>query len=167
MQTYDAPLRDMRFVLHELHADDGFGLADADENRDLHDAVLDEAARVAREVLLPINRSGDEEGCVLENGVVRTPAGFREAYQQFRDNGWCALASDERWGGQGLPESVNKLVEEMICAANVSFSLYPGLTHGATTAIEGNTAVGNDSNGGEVMRRERTLADVDGFGRVR
>ena len=139
MQTYEAPLRDMRFVLHELHQDDGFGGLDAlDEfTPDLIDQVLEEAGRVAREVLLPLNRSGDEEGCRLENGVVRTPAGFRDAYAQFRDGGWCALASDPKWGGQGLPETVNKMTEEMICATNVSFSLYPGLTHGATTAIEG------------------------------
>ncbi len=139
MQVYNAPLRDMRFVLHELFQDDGFGglAPHAEFTPDLVDAVLEEAARLTREVLLPLNRSGDEEGCVHENGVVRTPAGFKSAYDQFRDGGWCALASDPQWGGQGLPESVNKMVEEMICAANISFSLYPGLTHGATTALEG------------------------------
>ena len=139
MQIYEAPLRDMRFVLHELHQDDGFGGIEAlaEFTPDLTDAILEEAGRVAREVLLPLNRSGDEEGCVLENGVVRTPAGFKAAYDQFREGGWCALASDPQWGGQGLPEQVNKMTEEMICATNVSFSLYPGLTHGATTAIEG------------------------------
>jgi len=139
MQVYEAPLRDMKFVLHELHQDDGFGGLEAlsEFTPDLVDAILDEAGRVAREVLLPLNRSGDQEGCRLENGVVRTPAGFKEAYDQFREGGWCALASDAEWGGQGLPETVNKMTEEMICAANVSFSLYPGLTHGATTAIEG------------------------------
>ncbi|CAN5323514.1 acyl-CoA dehydrogenase C-terminal domain-containing protein [soil metagenome] len=139
MQVYDAPLRDMRFVLHELHDGDGFGdvPALADFTPDLTDAVLEEAARLCKEVLLPLNRSGDEEGCHIDNGVVRTPKGFVEAYAQFKDGGWTALASDPQWGGQGLPEAVNKLVEEMICAANVSFSLYPGLTHGATTAIEG------------------------------
>jgi alkylation response protein AidB-like acyl-CoA dehydrogenase len=139
MQTYDAPLRDMRFVLHELFADDEFGGIEAfsEFTPDLLDAVLEEAARVARDVLLPLNASGDEEGCVLENGVVRTPQGFKEAYQIFREGGWASLASDPEFGGQGLPQTVNKLVEEMICAANLSFSLYPGLTHGATTAIEG------------------------------
>jgi len=139
MQVYEAPLRDMKFVLHELHQDDGFGGLEAlsEFTPDLTDAILEEAARVAKEILLPLNRSGDIEGCHLENGVVRTPAGFKEAYAQFRDGGWCALASDPQWGGQGLPETVNKMTEEMICAANVSFSLYPGLTHGATTAIEG------------------------------
>ena len=139
MQVYEAPLRDMKFVLHELHQDDGFGGLEAlsEFTPDLTDAILEEAARVAQEILLPLNRSGDIEGCTLENGVVRTPKGFKQAYAQFRDGGWCALASDPEWGGQGLPETVNKMTEEMICAANVSFSLYPGLTHGATTAIEG------------------------------
>ncbi|MFT3965046.1 MAG: acyl-CoA dehydrogenase C-terminal domain-containing protein [Sphingobium sp.] len=139
MQVYDAPLRDMRFALYELHADDGFGdiPALADFTPDLTDAVLEEASRLAREVLLPLNRSGDEEGCHIENGVVRTPAGFKQAYDQFREGGWTSLASSPQWGGQGLPEAVNKLVEEMICGANMAFSLYPGLTHGATVAIEG------------------------------
>jgi len=136
MQVYDAPLRDMKFALRELHGDDGFAVP-LEHDDDLVDAVLEEAARVNREMLLPLNRSGDEEGCHIENGVVRTPAGFKDAYDQFREGGWAALASDPQWGGQGLPEQVNKLVEEMICAANVSFSLYPGLTHGATTALEG------------------------------
>jgi alkylation response protein AidB-like acyl-CoA dehydrogenase len=129
----------MRFVLHELFDENEFGgiEAFAEFTPDLVDAVLEEAARMAQEVLLPLNASGDIEGCTLENGVVRTPAGFKAAYDRFREGGWAALASDPEWGGQGLPESVNKLVEEMICAANLSFSLYPGLTHGATTAIEG------------------------------
>lgn len=139
MQVYDAPLRDMRFVLNEQFVDDGFGDIPAlsEFTPDLTDAVLEEAARFCREVLLPLNRSGDEEGCHFENGVVRTPAGFQEAYRQFAEGGWTALASDPEWGGQGLPEAVNKLVEEMINSANLSFGLYPGLTHGATTAIEG------------------------------
>jgi len=144
MQVYQAPLRDMRFVLNEIFdpQEDGFGNFPAHEEftPDLVDAVLEEAAKICTDVLLPINASGDIEGCVLENGVVRTPTGFKEAYAAFRDGGWCSLANDPKWGGQGLPETVNKLVEEMICAANVSFSLYPGLTHGGTTAIEGHAS---------------------------
>ena len=142
MQVYHAPLRDMRFVLHELHADDGFGgLKKFEEfTPDLLDAVLEEAAKITQDVLLPLNATGDLEGATYENGVVRTPAGFREAYKIFCEGGWASLASDPEWGGQGLPETINKLVEEMICAANVSFSLYPGLTHGGTTAIEGHAS---------------------------
>jgi alkylation response protein AidB-like acyl-CoA dehydrogenase len=137
MQTYKAPLRDMRFVLHELHDSAALtqlrGLEDV--SPDLMDSILEEAAKLAEEVLLPTNAIGDEIGCVLENGVVRTPKGFKEAYDTFRNGGWTSLASDTRYGGQGLPESLNKLVEEMICSANLAFSLYPGLTHGAYQAI--------------------------------
>ncbi|HEY0200919.1 MAG TPA: acyl-CoA dehydrogenase C-terminal domain-containing protein, partial [Burkholderiaceae bacterium] len=132
-----APLRDMRFVLHELHDSAALtqlnGLQDV--TPELMDSILEEAAKVAEEVLLPLNASGDEEGCVLENGVVRTPKGFKEAYDTFRNGGWTALAADPRYGGQGLPESMNKLVEEMSCSANLAFGLYPGLTHGACQAI--------------------------------
>jgi alkylation response protein AidB-like acyl-CoA dehydrogenase len=137
MQTYKAPLRDMRFVLHELHDSaaltqlEGF----ADVSPDLMDSILEEAAKLAEEVILPTNAPGDEVGCVLENGVVRTPAGFKQAYDAFRDGGWTALSADPAYGGQGLPESLNKLIEEMVCSANLAFSLYPGLTHGACQAI--------------------------------
>src|SRR3978361_1836767 len=137
MQTYKAPLRDMRFVLHELH--DSVALTQLnglqDVTPDLMDSILEEAAKLAEEVLLPLNASGDEEGCVLENGVVRTPKGFKQAYDTFRHGGWTALSADPRYGGQGLPESLNKLGEEMSCSANLAFGLYPGLTHGAYQAI--------------------------------
>lgn len=142
MQVYEAPIRDMRFVLNELHADDGFGGVKkfAEVTPDLADAILEEANKFCTGTLLPLNASGDSEGCHIENGVVRTPKGFREAYEAFVAGGWTTLASDPEWGGQGLPEALNKLVEEMICGANLSFSLYPGLTHGATTALEAHGA---------------------------
>lgn len=137
MQVYTAPLRDMRFVLNELHQDDGFGGLPVHEEftQDLTDAVLEEAAKLCQDVLLPINLSGDAEGCRYENGVVTTPKGFKEAYDQFVQSGWGGLVMPVEYGGQGLPEAVGKLVEEMICATNVSFSLYPGLTAGAVTAL--------------------------------
>lgn len=138
MQVYEAPIRDMRFVLDELWHDDGFGNLPALEEFDseLTSAILEEAAKFSREVLLPLNRSGDEEGCQLENGVVRTPKGFKEAYEAFTQAGWASLASNPEYGGQGLPERVNKLVEEMTCSTNLSFGLYPGLTHGGAVALE-------------------------------
>jgi alkylation response protein AidB-like acyl-CoA dehydrogenase len=137
MQVYDAPLRDMRFVLHELHGLEALKSIPsvADLTPDLLDSVLEESARFATQVLAPINASGDQEGCVLENGRVRTPKGFKAAYQAFQGSGWTSLAGDPTYGGQGLPEVINKLVEEMICSANLAFSLYPGLTHGATRAL--------------------------------
>jgi butyryl-CoA dehydrogenase len=137
MASYKAPLRDMRFVLFELM--DGGDLASLpgyeDFTRDLIDPVLEEAAKVCEQVLFPLNRSGDEEGCTLENGVVRTPRGFREAYRQFCEGGWAGIAADPEYGGQGLPKAVDTLISEMICSANLSFSLYPGLTHGAYVAL--------------------------------
>jgi alkylation response protein AidB-like acyl-CoA dehydrogenase len=142
MQVYEAPLRDMRFALHELFADHEFAdvAANPELTPDLLDAVLDEAAKLTRDVLLPLNASGDLEGCRFENGAVYTPAGFREAYRHYCEGGWPALACDPQWGGQGLPERLNKLIEEMSCATNLSFGLYPGLTLGATSAIEGHAS---------------------------
>ena len=137
MPTYKAPLRDMRFVLYELH--DGAALTALpgyeEFTPDLVNAVLDEAAKMCEEVLQPLNRSGDEEGCTLENGVVRTPKGFKEAYQQFRECGWTGVACKPEYGGQGLPKVVNTLIEEMICSANLSFGMYPGLSYGAYVAL--------------------------------
>ncbi len=127
MQTYKTPIRDMRFVVHELHDSTSLsGLRGwGDLSPELIDSILEEAGKVAEHVLAPLNARGDEEGCVLENGVVRTPSGFKDAYDIFREGGWTAIACDPSFGGQGLPESVNKLIEEMICSANLAFSLYP------------------------------------------
>ena len=138
MQCYKAPLRDMRFVLNELH--DGASLTALpgleEFSPELIDSILGEAAKVAEGVLAPLNMSGDEEGCRLENGVVRTPKGFREAYEVFRAGGWTATACDPEYGGQGLPHSVNKLIEEMLSASNMAFGMYPGLSLGAYHAIK-------------------------------
>jgi len=135
MQTYNAPLRDMRFVLHELHG--AAPLPGQEEfTTELADTILEEAAKFCTEVLLPLNASGDVEGCHYENGVVRTPAGFKDAYKGFTESGWGALNAAQKYGGQGAPETVAKLVEEMICSTNLSFGLYPGLTHGASLALE-------------------------------
>ena len=139
MQVYNAPLRDMRFVVHELHNSAAHlsEIGQDDVNAELIDTVLEEAGKFAAEVLLPLNASGDEEGCTYENGVVRTPRGFVDAYKKFCEGGWGALSSDPAFGGQGLPEILGKMVEEMQCSANLSFGLYPGLTHGATLALHG------------------------------
>ena len=137
MPAYKAPLEDMRFVLHELH--DSKNIAElpgcADYTPELLDSVLEEAAKFAEEVLFPINQSGDLEGCTYENGVVRTPSGFKAAYNAFREGGWTAMASSPEFGGQGMPVSSSILVEEMLCSSNMSFGLYPGLSHGAYLAI--------------------------------
>jgi butyryl-CoA dehydrogenase len=144
MVTYKAPLRDMRFVLYELHRGDALAQLPGFEEmtRDLIDPVLEEAAKLCEEVLFPLNRPGDEDGCVFENGVVRTPRGFREAYRTFREGGWTSIACDPAYGGQGLPHSIATLIDEMICSSNLSFGLYPGLSYGAYVALH---AYGSDA----------------------
>ncbi len=138
MQTYTPPLRDMRFVIHELH--DSSALAQLpgleEMTPDLLNTILEEAGKFISATLLPLNASGDAEGCRYEDGVVRTPKGFKEAYKAFVEGGWGALSSDPEYGGQGLPQSAAKLVEEMICGCNLSFGLYPGLSHGAYLALK-------------------------------
>merc|ERR1712093_329255 len=91
--------------------------------------------RFAREVLLPLNQSGDEEGCLLEGGEVKAPKGFKEAYQQYVEGGWPSLAADPEQGGQGLPHSLAMMLSEMICATNLAWGMYPGLSHGAADAL--------------------------------
>jgi alkylation response protein AidB-like acyl-CoA dehydrogenase len=138
MQTYTAPLRDMRFVMHELHDSASLSKLPGLEEMtpELYDTVIEEAAKFISAVLLPLNASGDAEGCHYEDGVVHTPRGFKEAYKAFVEGGWGSLSSDPVYGGQGLPESVSKLVEEMICGGNLAFGLYPGLSHGAYLALK-------------------------------
>ena len=138
MTAYQPPLADIRFVIDELLPKrDWLALPGNEElSDDLLDAVLAEAGRFCAQVLAPLNQSGDAEGCHLDNGVVRTPAGFREAYRAFAAGGWTALAGPPEHGGQGLPEVLAMAVMEMQCAANLAFSMYPGLSHGACNAIE-------------------------------
>ncbi len=137
MPSYQAPLRDMQFALYEMS--DTAALRELPGCEDLHpdaiDPVLEAAGTFCAEVLFPLNRSGDEEGCHFENGVVRTPKGFPEAYRAFREGGWTALGCDPDYGGQGLPNSIGMLVQEMICSSNLAFGMYPGLCHGAYAAL--------------------------------
>jgi alkylation response protein AidB-like acyl-CoA dehydrogenase len=136
MPSYTAPVKDMQFLLHEVlniaQADiPGYG----DLDQGFTGAVLDEAAKVAGEILAPLNPVGDREGCVLENGVVRTPAGFREAFDTLRQGGWMSLDAAPEYGGQGLPYLMHTAVNETFVSANMAFNMYQGLTHGAYSAI--------------------------------
>ena len=134
MWQYEAPLRDMRYVIEDVlglpaqwAALPAFAELDADTAR----AVLAEAARFATEVLAPTNANGDLEGCTLADGEVRTPRGYKEAYRAFVEAGWPALACDPAVGGQGLPQVLNAALYEMLAAANHAWTMYPGLLHGA------------------------------------
>ncbi|WP_394177021.1 acyl-CoA dehydrogenase C-terminal domain-containing protein [Thalassotalea litorea] len=138
MLEYKAPLRDMKFVMQELFDCNGkyqqMGYEDA--TADMVDAIINEAGKFVEEVIAPINQIGDEQGCTFTDGEVTTPDGFKEAYQQFIEAGWPTLAQSVEFGGQGLPHSLNNQVTEMVAAANHSFGMYPGLSHGAIATIE-------------------------------
>ena len=136
MPTYTAPVKDQMFVLHDVLNISAADVPGYDElDRDTTQAILDEAAKLAQDVLAPLNPVGDEQGCTLENGVVRTPDGFKAAFDQMRDGGWTALDCDPDYGGQGLPYLISTAVGEMFSAANMAFNMYQGLTHGAYNAI--------------------------------
>ena len=137
MTDYIAPIDDMRFALTEIAGIREIASLPGCEQAtdDLVDAVLDEAAKLASGVLAPLNRSGDQEGSTLENGVVRTPAGFKEAYRHYVDGGWNALPFAPEHGGQGLPMAVATAVLEMWNSANMGFALCPLLNVGAVEAL--------------------------------
>ncbi len=137
MSEYIAPLRDMRFVMQELAGlDQVVSLPGCEEaSPDVVDAILEEAARFAGEVLSPLNRVGDTNGAKWQDTVVTTSPGFKEAYRQFVDNGWNGLGCDPEFGGQGLPRLLSTAVSEMWKAANHAFSLCPMLTQGAIEAL--------------------------------
>src|SRR5260370_33693378 len=130
MAVYKAPTKDIQFVLNEgldvstLAKLPGSG----DATPDTIQAIVEEAAKLCENVLFPLNRSGDEEGCTYENGVVRTPKGFKEAYKQFREGGWTAVTCDPEYRGQGLPATVGLPLQEKFTASNPAFSLHPGLS---------------------------------------
>ncbi len=135
--TYNAPLRDMRFVLDELIGLDRVAALPGCESigPELVDAVLEEAARFARDVLAPINQSGDRQGARWHDGDVTTPDGFADAYARYVAGGWNALSCDPEYGGQGVPAVISAAVEEMWHAANMAFGLCPLLTRGAIEAM--------------------------------
>ncbi len=137
MTGYDAPLADMRFVLHELvdaAALTGLGGNGALEAGDI-DRVLDEAAKFAGRVLAPLDRPGDLAGVRLANGVVRMPDGFADAYRRFVEGGWNGVAADPAYDGQGLPSAVATVLAEMWDAANMSFALCPLLPQSAIALL--------------------------------
>nr|MBV6629924.1 acyl-CoA dehydrogenase C-terminal domain-containing protein [Oceanococcus sp. HetDA_MAG_MS8] len=138
MHQYKAPLRDMKFLLHEVFDYDKHyaELPGGEEfTPDIVDAVLEEMARFCESEIAPLNQSGDEEGCKLEDGKVTTPKGFKEAYQEFKEAGWPSLSHPPEYGGQGMPMSLGLIKHEIIATANWSWSMYPGLSIGAMNTL--------------------------------
>ncbi|MBN6492203.1 acyl-CoA dehydrogenase C-terminal domain-containing protein [Acinetobacter pittii] len=140
MPLYKAPLRDMQFVLHEmLQIEQNYqGLSKYQEsvNRELIDQYLEAGADFCENELAPINQNGDQEGCHLNQGVVTTPKGFKEAYQKYAELGFTSLTADPEYGGQGLPTLLRIAISEMLCGSNWAWAMYPGLSHGAMRTIE-------------------------------
>jgi alkylation response protein AidB-like acyl-CoA dehydrogenase len=133
-----ASLKDMRFVIHDVFDTAAhFKRLTGDDSLDrtFIDGLLDEAHRYTERELKPLNRVGDEEGCHLENGTVRTPRGFREAYRAYIDGGWAGILGPLAYGGQGLPPSFGVMIEELMCTANMAFTMYPGLSRGCIHAL--------------------------------
>ncbi|ABD86308.1 acyl-CoA dehydrogenase C-terminal domain-containing protein [Rhodopseudomonas palustris] len=138
MPSYKAPLEDVGFLLNDVFQIDRYdnlpGFSDA--SADVRDAILNEAAKLSEQVLLPLNRVGDKEGCTRhDDGRVTTPTGFKEAYKQVAEGGWLGLSAPEEFGGQGLPSTLSHTVAEFLTSANMAFSMYHGLTMGATAAL--------------------------------
>jgi acyl-CoA dehydrogenase len=138
MPTYKAPVEDVQFLLNDVFQiaryDNLPGFSDV--SRDVISAILDEAAKFTQEVLQPLNRVGDMEGCKRhDDGRVTTPKGFREAFNQLREGGWMGISAPEEFGGQGLPTMLTSCVGEFMISANMAFSMYSGLTQGAVKAL--------------------------------
>ncbi len=139
MGDYKVPVRDMQFVMNELLDFEGhyerLGKGDV-ASPDLVAAIIEEGAKFAENVLAPLNAVGDKEGCTWSESEVKTPTGFKEAYQQFVEAGWPSMTHSEDVGGQGLPESLGTIMSEMYGSANWSWAMYPGLSHGCMKTLE-------------------------------
>jgi len=138
MPTYKAPVDDALFLLNDVFHLDRYGNLPgfADASPDIVEAVLREAAKFSEEMLTPLNRVGDKEGCTRHpDGSVTTPTGFKDAYKQLVAGGWIGIAAPAEFGGQGLPATLTEIVNEFLCSANMAFAMYPGLTQGAIAAL--------------------------------
>ncbi len=136
MPMYTAPIKDIQYVLHDLLEISTKEITGYDElDRDTTGAIFEEAGKLAEQVLAPLNQVGDQQGCTLENGVITTPDGFKEAFDTVKHGGWAGLDCDPEYGGQGMPYLIGSVVNELFSSSNMAFAMYSGLTHGAYSAI--------------------------------
>ena len=137
MPTYNAPVEDMLFLYDKLRDNKNYQEIDKykEVTTDLVKNILEEAAKINQNLILPLAKAGDENPTVLENGIVRTPPGYKEAYKKFIDDGWTSLSCDPKYGGQGMPRTVSAFFDEMISSSSLAFKLYSELTLGAYNCI--------------------------------
>tara|TARA_B100000927_G_scaffold15635_1_gene12247 strand:- start:2778 stop:4544 length:1767 start_codon:yes stop_codon:yes gene_type:complete len=137
MTTYTAPVEDMMFLYEKLRNNKKYNEIDKykDVTPDLVKNILEEAAKINQNIILPLAKSGDENPTVLENGIVRTPPGYKEAYKKYIEDGWTSLSCDPKYGGQGMPKTVSAFFDEMLSSACLSFKLYSELSIGAYNCI--------------------------------
>ena len=136
MPAYTAPVKDIQYILHDVLNVSASSIPGYDDlDRDTTTAVFGEAAKLAEQVLAPLNAIGDQQGCKLENGLVTTPEGFKQAFETVKEGGWAGLDCDPEYGGSGMPYMVGTVLNELFSSSNMAFSMYQGLTHGAYSAI--------------------------------
>jgi alkylation response protein AidB-like acyl-CoA dehydrogenase len=137
MPTYTAPVEDMLFLFEKLRDNKNYNELEKynEVSSDLVKDILEEAAKINQNLILPLAKIGDESPAVLENGVVRTPPGYKEAYQKYIEDGWTSLSCDPKYGGQGMPKTVSAFFDEMLSSASLSFKLYSELSIGAYNCI--------------------------------
>ena len=137
MPIYNAPIEDMMFLFDKLRNNKNYNEIEKykEVNSELVKNILDEAAKINQNIILPLAKSGDENPTILENGVVRTPPGYKEAYAKFIADGWTSLSCDPKYGGQGMPKTVSAFFDEMLSSASLSFKLYSELSIGAYNCI--------------------------------
>ena len=137
MTTYTAPVEDMMFLYEKLRNNKSYNELEKykDVTPDLVKNILEEAAKINQNIILPLAKVGDEQPAILENGVVRTPPGYKEAYKKYIEDGWTSLSCDPKYGGQGMPKTVSAFFDEMLSSASLSFKLYSELSIGAYNCI--------------------------------
>tara|TARA_B100000676_G_scaffold46462_1_gene45113 strand:- start:205 stop:696 length:492 start_codon:yes stop_codon:yes gene_type:complete len=137
MPSYTAPVEDMMFLFEKLRDNKNYNELEKykEVSPDLVKDILEEAAKINQNLILPLAKIGDENPAVLENGVVRTPPGYKEAYKKYIEDGWTSLSCDPKYGGQGMPKTVSAFFDEMLSAASLSFKLYSELSIGAYNCI--------------------------------
>ena len=148
MQVYKAPLKDYKFLIKDF-LNSGLSetiLKNSEIEIDDLNIILEEAAKLCEEILLPLNQIGDSEGCNFNKGKVTTPKGFKDAYKSFVENGWQGITVNKKYGGQNLRYFINMFLDEMISSSNMSFGLYPGLTSNAIDAIEKSVELAGANN---------------------